>query len=813
MNNSPYVKKHADGKISLFSGLPEFGYELLSVLPFAYHLHTKGLLKDTSSGFDTSPFYYFSPNHTEIDGARSFENVKALKEAKFPNIDIHQSELDWSCFVPPPLKKQYADKAIRFSKETVVVFNRRNAEWGGDPVNFIGHETVKSIIKLLSGKYQIVYVDTSDFDSRYEDHAPFIREEIQEKIGGADIVTLRDLQKEYPHLSINELQLRVYAGASKFISSNGGLGILSAYFGGENIIFSKMCHELDPDVNSFYSWYYRIGGSSIHVVSTEENLLSLVKQKWHDNLPLFNVLIRTSGRPNYFHDCVRSILDQTYHNYRIIVASDDENDSYMDGLPCSKIKVKRHGDFPLGKRPEGDDYGIFFPYNDYMNALIEQAREGFIIYLDDDDKFSSDEALEELARMISANEADLVFWRVQFPSRVVPSDKSWNLRKPICKDISSIGFTHSAKYRPVWEPWKRADYRAANFVFKRAERVLWHNQVLTELQRKKQDGYGSRDDKIGIDLHVRPPLVVVVTAYKADIYLEGCLDSIVRGGEFLGDRFSVLVGVDGCRRTLAEAKRIIRKYHGKVRMFFSQENIGTYGMKNSLLTKVKRRDSLVFFFDSDDLLPVGFLEHYYNKYISQKASFKGIMRTRALDLNGDLITQALSCAQEPDVRLMSAASACLNSGDTLKAQKWLLAAHLTSVHSDVATAVLLSIEKVKTLSSRCKAGFVKDIPRSPHGAFFCSFVCLEIAGFFNIERVGQDTDLLERVKALKLGIAGAGLDDPWFVRRLHSGSLTGNESTAIGSRYRENIASISDQRRSDGCLVASGVSFGLSQIL
>ena len=45
------------------------------------------------------------------------------------------------------------------------------------------------------------------------------------------VYSLYDVMGEYPDLSINEIQLRLFANCSKYISSNGGQLILSAYFG------------------------------------------------------------------------------------------------------------------------------------------------------------------------------------------------------------------------------------------------------------------------------------------------------------------------------------------------------------------------------------------------------------------------------------------------------------------------------------------------------------------------------------------------------------------------------------------------------
>ena len=64
------------------SNCPEFGYELLSAIPYAYNLYLKGELKETISGFDTKCLYFFSPKHTENNCKRSWDNMEKLWKIK-----------------------------------------------------------------------------------------------------------------------------------------------------------------------------------------------------------------------------------------------------------------------------------------------------------------------------------------------------------------------------------------------------------------------------------------------------------------------------------------------------------------------------------------------------------------------------------------------------------------------------------------------------------------------------------------------------------------------------------------------------------
>ncbi|AJI74700.1 hypothetical protein BZ13_850 [Francisella philomiragia subsp. philomiragia ATCC 25015] len=363
-----YININKDGKYEINSGLPEFGYELISTIPYAYHLYEKGLLASTTSGLDTSCFYTFSPSHTEINAKRSWENCVELKKAKFSNMEIHRNELEWTNFSPPAIKDFYKDKAIRYKKPTVIISNRKNNEWSGVPINYFSNIVIEKLFKLLSDRYQIVYIDSEYFGADYEDHMPFQSNNINDNIFKKyNVITLKDLKSNYKNLSVNEIQCRLYAGCDKFISSNGGLGILASYFGGENIIFSKMCHELNSDINSFYHWYPKLSKAIIKVVNSEEHLLELVKQKWIDDLPLINIIITTKDNPNGFHNCIVSILEQSYPNINIIVGVHNaESRNYVIGHDCTIVEMY------------GDAKEIYT--HEYLLSL---ASTGYRILLDD----------------------------------------------------------------------------------------------------------------------------------------------------------------------------------------------------------------------------------------------------------------------------------------------------------------------------------------------------------------------------------------------------------------------------------------------
>jgi len=491
------------------SNCPEFGYELLSAIPYAYNLYLKGELGETISGFDTKCLYFFSPKHTENNCKRSWDNMGKLWKTNFPNINIHRPQLDWNLFTPPPFKEFYKDKSINFEKETIVIFNRYNVEWGEPPINYLDLDTLDVLFKMLSDEYQVIYINLNKGDKYFDGVNPMQLNDGEILKKYPKVYSLYDVMDMYPDLSLNEVQLRLFVNCSKYISSNGGQLILSAYFGGENIIFSKKCRELDPKVNSFYKWYYKLGGGVFQHVNNYSDLIELVKQKWVLKKPLINILVRTSGRPNYFKNCMTSIYEQNYKNWNIIIGIDDKNSLKYTQSAKGRDIVYDYSKTQIPPAPKNENYGIKFIYNLYLNDLQNQVNSGYIVYLDDDDRFGDKDSLSTLVNNING-EDDFVMWRVGFPNRLVPSNENFGNR-PVNKDVSGIGFSFNVKHKVYWEPYKRGDFRVANELYDKIPNKVYIDSVITKLQRKIEDGFGKRDDLP----NEKPKIVILSTLWNA----------------------------------------------------------------------------------------------------------------------------------------------------------------------------------------------------------------------------------------------------------------------------------------------------------
>ena len=204
--------------------------------------------------------------------------------------------------------------------------------------------------------------------------------------------------------------------------------------------------------------------------------------------PLINILIRTSGRPVYFKKCIDSIRKQDYSNYRILISYDTKED-----LKYIKSNTNSN-DFILFCKIS-DSTKENFPYNLYINDLYEFVNSGWILVLDDDNMFISNESLTKVAKLLK-KENQLVVWKVKLFDKVIPS-KSFN-KQPTLYDIDSSNFIFHSSYKyklGQWDGNKCADFRLALKLYKNLDSTIWIDELIIASQRKHiYGGKGMRDD-------------------------------------------------------------------------------------------------------------------------------------------------------------------------------------------------------------------------------------------------------------------------------------------------------------------------------
>ena len=227
----------------------------------------------------------------------------------------------------------------------------------------------------------------------------------------------------------------------------------------------------------------------------DDNRVQFIK-KYADELPIFhesfyensknedvlvNVITRTHNRPKYFKVCRDSILNQSHENINHIIGSDVECD-YTDYIKLELSDV-------VLEKPDIGTYPA--PWNLHLNELNKHAIDGWVMYLDDDDKFTTKDALKIIVSNID-NEDQILLWRVNISGWIVPTDEAFG--KVISPgNISGIGFMFHTKHLPVdWGSWSYGDYRVLRELSKKLKHK-WINLVLTQTQGKPNHGNEPQD--------------------------------------------------------------------------------------------------------------------------------------------------------------------------------------------------------------------------------------------------------------------------------------------------------------------------------
>ena len=114
---------------------------------------------------------------------------------------------------------------------------------------------------------------------------------------------------------------------------------------------------------------------------------------------------------------------------------------------------------------------------------------------------------------------------------------------------------------------------------------------------------------------------IIISAYKAQEFIEECLDSIEKQTYFKDfNDYEILLGFDGCKDTLNKVMSIKDKYKN-LRLFWFEENNGPYLVFNTLISKSKY-DILVTF-GADDIMYDFFIEKNINMLTNNR-----IIRTK-----------------------------------------------------------------------------------------------------------------------------------------------------------------------------------------
>ena len=287
----------------------EFASELVCVIPYAYWLHQDNQLEKVITSKGMKPFYYFCDNVEERFEFRHFDiNTNGLREV--PNDWIHhnvgqaysnfskeeQTEangvLNYSEWTPPPYKDNYSYTGqFDDMKPYIVVNNNYNIEFGNDITEsrrYFDIPTLNDIFNYLDDEgYNVIYKRPNNTEFTLDQNEMDTLSQGVTLLAHTTAGVMSDYEMcdYYPNVynvndfdygddySYNEFQLECFSGASGFITTNGGGGILCAYFGKPVLFYVPHGKELrEGYLTKENSYIKKLSGSDIHVVLDEGNI-------------------------------------------------------------------------------------------------------------------------------------------------------------------------------------------------------------------------------------------------------------------------------------------------------------------------------------------------------------------------------------------------------------------------------------------------------------------------------------------------------------------------------------------------------------
>jgi hypothetical protein len=187
------------------------------------------------------------------------------------------------------------------------------------------------------------------------------------------------------------------------------------------------------------------------------------------------ILIRTSNRPNGFKSLIQSIKALDWDNKIVVVHTDDPRDKYVEGDIIIRGEAHLSN---IGKAP----------YNLYNNKLLEQVKDGWVHFIDDDDRYCSPDVFNILLE--DAKKSEIQIGKVKrWNNQIFP--KQWKTQRSFQTECFCC-YSDIAKTGRWWSE-KGGDHYYTRQLTRRTK-LRWVDVLIAEAQNGKGNG-----NKIDID--------------------------------------------------------------------------------------------------------------------------------------------------------------------------------------------------------------------------------------------------------------------------------------------------------------------------
>lgn len=188
----------------------------------------------------------------------------------------------------------------------------------------------------------------------------------------------------------------------------------------------------------------------------------------------FSIIVPIYNVEKYLHECVDSILSQTFHDFEIILVDDGSPDACPD--ICDEYKQKDSRIKVIHKENGG--------LSDARNAGLELAKGEYIIFIDSDDYWDDNKALEKIYNIIAERSPDVITWRFkklfEDSGKIVPYGYSISKEKETI--FSELLKSRNMAVSAVWKAIKRELFTSSQLEFEKgvySEDIEWCARLLT----------------------------------------------------------------------------------------------------------------------------------------------------------------------------------------------------------------------------------------------------------------------------------------------------------------------------------------------
>ena len=214
-------------------------------------------------------------------------------------------------------------------------------------------------------------------------------------------------------------------------------------------------------------------------------------------MPKFSIIIPVYNVEKYIDDCLKSIMNQTYKDYEVIVVNDGTKDNSMEIVKKYNVKVIEQKNKGLSAA---------------RNTGVKVAKGDYLIFLDSDDSWNKD-LLKELSKSIK-NNPDIVRFQIQETYEDSDKVKPFN-EQPFDNKNGVEAFNIITNYHFIENAWcyaiKREYYKENKFSFKVG--TIHEDYGLTPLMIIKANKVNSIE-YIGYNYLQRQGSIMSSTAYE-----------------------------------------------------------------------------------------------------------------------------------------------------------------------------------------------------------------------------------------------------------------------------------------------------------